>query len=285
MNRNTVHDIIHEGNINLLDVLRHLAVSNKESYRDVIHHLSSSKLRASILEELDWLTPWVRLIAHEKSNVISVPRLKHLFDEAALALISTLQAHLESPPFGDETAMAMIDEFLIRSIREVELDAIDILLQAYEIPSSLPILEHLSDFLGVEPEPFKNTVVVASQHILGSNVALLHYLTLMGVSVENIYVLGKAYSTNFPTLLTLEKLGMHVSPHSVLLPPSSISFPHLYEEQRAMAAAEALEEVIGKLEKFKSAGTLLILDDGGTAIHTVMTSQQSSPSFAIAAVE
>jgi len=106
----------------------------------------------------------------------------------------------------------------------------------------------------------KDTLLITCQHVLGKQVDLLDMLIRIGLSPENVYWLGKCYSTNKETADILEKKGIYLHSASREF-DSHVAF----DDQHKEAVIELLEQV--KKEKsgveFKH---VIILDDGGELI-------------------
>jgi S-adenosylhomocysteine hydrolase len=106
----------------------------------------------------------------------------------------------------------------------------------------------------------KDTLLITCQHVLGEHVDLLDALIKIGLSPENVYWLGKCYSTNKETADTLENKGIYLHPASKEF-DSHVAF----DDQHKKVVTDLLERV--KKEKsgmeFKH---VVILDDGGELI-------------------
>jgi S-adenosylhomocysteine hydrolase len=72
----------------------------------------------------------------------------------------------------------------------------------------LPLLTYLKQKYNlVEKQCFKNYVCIFIQHLLGSNLSLIKTLEAGGLKKENLYVIGKAYSSNSEVLRYLKANG------------------------------------------------------------------------------
>lgn len=74
------------------------------------------------------------------------------------------------------------------------------------IPHQLPLLTFLENSYDIERKlPFNGYACVFIQHLLGSNIPLINSIEKGGVKKEDIYIIGKAYSSNISVLNYFEK--------------------------------------------------------------------------------
>jgi len=73
------------------------------------------------------------------------------------------------------------------------------------IPDTLPLLTYLEIFSDMARKlPFKGYACVFIQHLLGSNIPLIKSIEKGGVGREDMYIIGKAYSSSIEVLKYLE---------------------------------------------------------------------------------
>lgn len=122
--------------------------------------------------------------------------------------------------------------------------------------SELPLLdfaESLSPQLN-----FSKTLLVTCQHILKGNVVLLDRLLERGLKPENVFWLGKVYSTSQQAASELQERGIFVH-------PTGFSYnPHqAFDEQHAEAASSILKMA---LKQEPESERVLLVDEGGELI-------------------
>jgi hypothetical protein len=119
----------------------------------------------------------------------------------------------------------------------------------------LPLIERLtqlSDDLNL-----KNTLIVSVQHLCSTTEVLFDALLDLNLCPENLYVLGKCYSTNPAVLVRLRKKGVNVlfsSSYFNCLMPFDVDFNRNIDE---MIKQVILSKDLASFEK------IIILDDGG----------------------
>ncbi len=124
--------------------------------------------------------------------------------------------------------------------------------------SQLPLLDHtISLFPRVN---FEKTLLINCQHLLEANLALLDALMANGLLKENIFLLGKSYSTNQEIAEKVKSRGIFLHPASTQF-DSNISFDEAHK-----AAVTDLLEIIKKTKNNHDFEKVIILDDGGQLI-------------------
>ena len=73
----------------------------------------------------------------------------------------------------------------------------------------LLLLDYSSKLVG--DIDFRDTLIIASQHILESIRIMFKYLIDKGANPKNIYIIGKCYSSNQIILNRFKKMGINVS--------------------------------------------------------------------------
>src|SRR5689334_11025283 len=88
----------------------------------------------------------------------------------------------------------------------------------YSLDMDFPVLRSLQSLpKQYPPYDFTNTVLVGIQHLLGTNGTLFELLNHMGLPYEQMYLLGKVYSTNEIVYGELNQRGAYVHPASLSL--------------------------------------------------------------------
>lgn len=72
----------------------------------------------------------------------------------------------------------------------------------------------VDEFICVENKNFHDVVVIACQHLLGTQLEMFFRLEEKGLKKENLYIIGKAYSTNQVVFDTLLENKFNVRPGS-----------------------------------------------------------------------
>lgn len=124
----------------------------------------------------------------------------------------------------------------------------------------LPVLENLKKKVSSLPTDLKDISIISVQHLLETTGSLFETLICLGVQPENIYLLGKIYSTNQETQLKLRQLG-------IFSPDSTIPrVPGLYKE----SLIKDIKNLWLKIQKDKKQNSkIIILDDGGYCLHNI----------------
>jgi len=109
---------------------------------------------------------------------------------------------------------------------------------------------------------WKNTLIIAVQHLLPTTVSLFKTIVEFGVSPNNIFMLGKHYSTNVKSKKFLETQGIHVrnSTEQHLFG----QFSDVFQED-IRAFLHYIEDAIAGL----TIDRIIILDDGGHLISSI----------------
>lgn len=104
------------------------------------------------------------------------------------------------------------------------------------------------------------TLVIACQHILGTTFDIFEELFEKGLKPENVFLIGKCYSTNRETFDLFQKRGVNISEASFAF-DSHISFDELFQKN-----IEKFFKNIQSSIDLKSFERVVILDDGGYLI-------------------
>lgn len=112
----------------------------------------------------------------------------------------------------------------------------------------------------------KNVAVIGAQHIMESTLCLFRNLEKNGLNPDNVFLLGKCYSTSPSVYEDFKKSGFRVSPLSFSY-DSHQSFDELYKQNIRLFLLEAVRCLdLTNVEK------IILLDDGGyliQAIHSI----------------
>src|SRR5579862_662372 len=124
----------------------------------------------------------------------------------------------------------------------------------------MPLLDSIKASL--KKSSFRETVIIASQHILYSNYVMFNYLFNLGFNPEKLFIIGKSYSTDQEVSKKFIKKGVYV--HSY-----GYSSFQAFDKQYKLAVDDFLR-TIKKKSNFNNAKKIIVIDDGGfliTAIH------------------
>lgn len=126
------------------------------------------------------------------------------------------------------------------------------------VRTKLELVELVFDFKNV-PD-LTNLVIIGAQHILPSTLTMLESFFDRGLSPDNVFLIGKCYSTDFHAYSELRNLGVHVCPSSLKFDKSS-SFDSVYNAN----IRTFVEKTIRSIRKIKDQ-QIVVLDDGGVLI-------------------
>lgn len=122
-------------------------------------------------------------------------------------------------------------------------------------PRRLPLIERLTrlfDDLNLE-----NTLIISVQHLCSTTEVLFDALLDLNLDPENLYVVGKCYSTNPEVLVRLRKKGINA-----LFSSSSFNCLVPFDVDFDRNVDEMIKQVISSNDLF-SFERIIILDDGG----------------------
>lgn len=135
--------------------------------------------------------------------------------------------------------------------------------------TDLPVLDKIAHKM--TPSLLKDTLVIMHSHLLPSNVALIRHLAHL-VSVENMFVLEKPYSTVRSVYTQVARMGATITP--VVMEGN---MPYEFALQRALGAL--WEQVIIAVDR-AHIKKIIILDDGGSVLLSVPWHRLSHVSIA-----
>ncbi|MEP7166364.1 MAG: NAD(P)-dependent oxidoreductase [Candidatus Woesebacteria bacterium] len=131
-----------------------------------------------------------------------------------------------------------------------------------EIPESLPLLDFVDRRFGLaQKQPFRGRKILAVQHLLGASIPLFSLLEKGGAKPEDVYVVGKAYSSHPEVVRRLIASGYNLSFDDVFSFDQSVPYDSLLESHIVQMCSQMLED--GDFSRG------LIIDDGGKAIKLV----------------
>jgi len=124
---------------------------------------------------------------------------------------------------------------------------------------SLPVLDELKKHID-RNRSYNNFYIVSVQHLLETTGSLFEAILDIGIKPENIYLLGKLYSTHNETKRVLQAMGINIFTNRKL------EYFGTLRENLKKDVAQMWESITPKL---KANDVVIILDDGGLAIRRV----------------
>jgi S-adenosylhomocysteine hydrolase len=120
--------------------------------------------------------------------------------------------------------------------------------------NKLPLLEFVDqEFNEIN---LSKSFLIASQNLLGSTEAIIDCLIDKGLSVNNIYVIGKSYSSSSQVIQNLQKKNIYVSPSSTAFKPE-LPFDQQFEEYIRVFIDFILKNI-----NLNDVDKIIILDEG-----------------------
>lgn len=127
----------------------------------------------------------------------------------------------------------------------------------------LPVLETLiSQMHHPVKSRFEKVAIVCVQHLLETNGSLFEALLCLGVHPNQIFVLGKIYSTSAEVAEKLRTLGLYV--HSSKYPVHRGEFANCLKQD-----INDLWEIVAHEAARRQFKKIVVLDDGGRCIHGI----------------
>jgi hypothetical protein len=134
---------------------------------------------------------------------------------------------------------------------------------------ALPLLPWVSKFFG--SIDLSDVAIVACQHILGTQLRLFDELVLHGLAPQNLFLIGKVYSTNEEVFREFIRRGVNISPHGQTY-DSHVSF----DEQFTASIAKFLDDI--QLDLYRSRPKrIIVLDVGGQLLSAWVSTMASQP--------
>lgn len=128
-----------------------------------------------------------------------------------------------------------------------------------KLPLLLKMKDHFSDVV-----ISKDTLFICAQHLTQTTGSLVSTILDMGAKEDNIYILGKNYSTDYDVLKKLESIGINVSSVSKDLVPGTFK-----DEVESQISDLWLN--VGSKVRSSNISKIIILDDGGRCIAQIPT--------------
>lgn len=122
----------------------------------------------------------------------------------------------------------------------------------------MPLLDVTSEIF--KDVQLNNVLLIASQHILETIRVMFGSFISKGLKPENIFLIGKCYSTNDEVMKRFQNMGINVSPKS-----DSFDSYTSFDEQFEVYTTEFLEEIKNKVNT-KKFDKVIILEDGGNLL-------------------
>lgn len=120
--------------------------------------------------------------------------------------------------------------------------------------NKLPLLEYVDqEFNEID---LRKSFLIASQNLLGSTETIIDHLIGKGLPINNIYVIGKSYSSSSQVIQSLQKKNIYVSPYSTAFKPE-LPFDQQFEEYIREFIAFSAKNI-----NLKDADKIIILDEG-----------------------
>lgn len=254
-----------EPELDLLTYMRRLAISSADDVVAALETAQSSPLRTFLLQD-DPLLSMVKLAEKQHGLRLHAEKLWAEFDTASSSALASLDKATAEVPRHDAAALAVVDDTLLRIMEAKRPAVTGLLLDALELSPVLPMLSTLVSELNRELD---RIVVVATQHLLGSTVAQFNALNELGIPYENMFILGKPYSSNRAVSLYLRRLGATVHESSLELSDPAIRYHDEYERSLGGAAGEILQLALHCLRSQGRGRRLLVLDDGGLLLQEI----------------
>lgn len=127
------------------------------------------------------------------------------------------------------------------------------LLRSKELYRNSPLLHYARNLFPIDV--LKDSVLICAQHLVSTTYTMFHHLFELGLEPENLFVLGKCYSTDERVYKQLIREGVQVSPFSTYFDSYES-----YDERYQWNISQFFNDSIKKLRNSKK---LLFLDDGG----------------------
>ncbi|CAM0116885.1 hypothetical protein [Rhabdochlamydiaceae symbiont of Dictyostelium giganteum] len=128
---------------------------------------------------------------------------------------------------------------------------------------SMPIVDYVTSLY--PSLSLNNTLVIGCQHILSTTHSMLRSLYPLGLSPQNVFLLGKCYSSNQSVWQEMLSEGINVSPLSFFF-KQDLSF----DTQFSKITLQFLEDALNSLN-LSVFDKIIIIDDGGQLIEISTT--------------
>lgn len=147
--------------------------------------------------------------------------------------------------------------------------------QDYRPKERLDLVEFVFDLYHYHN--LENVVLIGAQHILPSFLTMLQSFFDRGLSPENVFIIGKCYSTDLRTYNQLSSLGVHICPSSLEF-RKDLSFDSHYGSNIKSFTKRIVRNNLTKGQ------LVVVLDDGGELI-SYLNSCPERENFSLVGVE
>jgi S-adenosylhomocysteine hydrolase len=128
-----------------------------------------------------------------------------------------------------------------------------------------PLLKEITlHYLSKKDTQPSGVYLCACQHLLEPQEKMFDLISEFGIPKENIFILGKAYSTNIDVLLELQRKNFQVAPFS-FKPEES------FDKQHKENCEQTFDEFISHVP---TKGKIIFLDDGGQLLEIANNNYQ-----------
>jgi hypothetical protein len=107
----------------------------------------------------------------------------------------------------------------------------------------------------------ENTLVIGSQHILETTHEMFRKLRVLGLRPDNIFLIGKCYSTSLSVWKEMKEDNIQVSPLSFYFDPLKE-----FDVQFQGVMEQFLDDILTRVD-LKKFDKVILLDDGGFLIN------------------
>lgn len=199
-----------------------------------------------------------RLITRARPSVLSYSRF---FRGYSSSLLNGNKSGLFNPQlFSDEKA-TIVDNNCpnIFSHRTDQLLTIS-RISSHPVPQ-LPLLKDMVRMIkkNLDLGDLQDVVIVGAQHILETTVSFFKALIDIGIPPQNIWMIGKIYSTSVPVAMAARELGIN------LMDDAMPETPDGYQKANR-AAINSMWDRLRLFIKGKNIKRIIVVDDGGRVI-------------------
>lgn len=124
----------------------------------------------------------------------------------------------------------------------------------FNVKYKMPLLCYADSL--IEPADWSNVLVIACQHLVESNFLYLQKIVDQGLPPQNLFMIGKAYSTSDAVIADFNNIGVYVHPSS-----NQFDSYQSFNQQFHQAIADFFADISSKVD-FQAFDKVLIMDDG-----------------------
>ena len=125
----------------------------------------------------------------------------------------------------------------------------------------LPLLDYADTLF--DDVDLSNVLIIGVRHLLQSHYIFFRYLEKRGLNPKNVYLIGKAYTTNQTVVEAYKKRGYNISKHS-----SSFNSHETFDQQFNEYIDRFIDEINSKI-KGRKFDQVVVLDDGGMILNRI----------------